>query len=157
MGRHITSSEQGIHRECVVACYFCVCISYKHVQNNYPVPTSLHGISDMSSESSRTLGCTATCRQTHVCMGISIMPGKVNPTQCEALTMAAAQVPTLPGPRCTHSLLLLSRLLAEVGLNPMSMWPGLTWRLVPLPPISVCLSEGKTAWCSLLQLGPFKA
>jgi fumarate hydratase class II len=32
--------------------------------------------------------------------GSSIMPGKVNPTQCEALTMVCAQVP----PCCAHLL-----------------------------------------------------
>ena len=35
--------------------------------------------------------------------GSSIMPGKVNPTQCEALTMVCAQVAPLPASRSQHS------------------------------------------------------
>lgn len=34
--------------------------------------------------------------------GSSIMPGKVNPTQCEALTMVCAQV------HCTHDFCLMA-------------------------------------------------
>ena len=36
--------------------------------------------------------------------GSSIMPGKVNPTQCEALTMVCAQVPHPLEPACKHSM-----------------------------------------------------
>ena len=44
--------------------------------------------------------------------GSSIMPGKVNPTQCEALTMVCAQVTVPP---CTTVNLNSNALSAEVG------------------------------------------